>query len=122
MTFTRPFSRCTEPSMTPSTFNVRAISGSGGIDLLLPLKFITEVREITLRARICARLLISVSVMPSAKYSCSGSPDKFCKGSTAIDWIFGCSRFAPPRRIVTKAIVPRARRITTPAKASQRAR
>ena len=44
----------------------------------------------TRRARICARLLISASVIPSAKYSCAGSPDRFCSGSTAIDLISGC--------------------------------
>ena len=54
------------PSTTASTFNSRAICGSG---FRTPLYCITEVREITRNALICPRSLINSSVMPSAKYS-----------------------------------------------------
>jgi len=56
--------RSTVPSTTASTFSSRAICGSG---LCAPLYTITEVREITLKALICARSVINSSVMPSAK-------------------------------------------------------
>jgi hypothetical protein len=42
-----------------------------------------EVREITLTDPICARSVISASVMPSEKYSCAASPVRFCNGKTA---------------------------------------
>ena len=54
-----------------------------------PLKRITEVRDTTLSARIRARLPISASVIPSAKYSCVGSPDRLSNGNTASDAISG---------------------------------
>ena len=38
---------------------------------------------------IFARSVISSSVMPSAKYSCAGSPERFSSGSTAIERIAG---------------------------------
>ena len=47
----------------------------------------TEVREITFSDPIFARSAIRVSVMPSAKYSWSASPDRFSRGRTAIDRI-----------------------------------
>jgi hypothetical protein len=46
------------------------------------------VREMTRSALICERSVISASVMPSAKYSCAESLDKFVSGSTARDRIF----------------------------------
>ena len=45
------------------------------------------VREITRSAPIFARLLMSASVSPSAKYSCSESWDSFSDGRTASDRI-----------------------------------
>src|ERR1700738_4077180 len=36
------------------------------------------------------------STMPSAKYSCSGSPLMLAKGSTAIDGLSGSGNGAPP--------------------------
>ena len=56
--------RCTEPSITASTFNSRAISGRG---VRVPLNRITDVRDTTLRALIGARFPMSASVIPSAK-------------------------------------------------------
>lgn len=45
----------------------------------------TEVREIALSARIFDRCAMTSSVMPSAKYSFSGSALKFWNGSTATE-------------------------------------
>jgi hypothetical protein len=44
-----------------------------------------DVREMIRSARTWARDAINSSVMPSAKYSCSTSPDMFSSGSTAIE-------------------------------------
>ena len=66
---TRPRSRSTVPSKTASTFSSRAISGTV---FLVPLYCATDVRESTRRALIFPRSAIKSSVMPSAKYSCSG--------------------------------------------------
>ncbi|MBA7705721.1 hypothetical protein ES703_114557 [subsurface metagenome] len=91
--------RSTEPSTTASTFNSRAISGSG---FLTPLYCMIDVRDLTCSAPIFPRSAISASVIPSAKYSCSGSPDRFSSGSTASDTIrpglappSSCSRHRP---------------------------
>src|SRR5262249_42139099 len=43
----------------------------------------TDVREITRSALIFESSVMRSSVMPSAKYSCSGSRDKFSSGKTA---------------------------------------
>jgi hypothetical protein len=45
----------------------------------------TDVREITRSPRTLARFAMSCSVIPSAKYSCSGPLDRFSSGSTATD-------------------------------------
>src|SRR5882762_5926394 len=84
--FTRLPERSTDPSMTASVFNSLAISGKV---LVLSLYPRTEVQEITLRLLILVRVVISSSVVPSAKYSCLGSPDRFFNGSTAKEWISG---------------------------------
>lgn len=47
------------------------------------LKRITDVRETTRSARIRARLPMRASVIPLAKYSCVGSPERLASGSTA---------------------------------------
>src|SRR3954447_26434807 len=44
-----------------------------------------ESREVTRKELILATSVISSSVMPSAKYSCAESPERFSSGSTAID-------------------------------------
>src|SRR5438552_8529925 len=77
--------------MPASTSSAAAISFK---DFLDPLKGITEVREITLRERMGARLVISSSVIPSAKYSWVGSPERFASGRTASDPMWG--RGPPP--------------------------
>src|SRR5215207_6426850 len=49
------------------------------------LNCITELREMTVRARIFERWAMTSSVMPSAKYSFSGSALRLRNGSTATD-------------------------------------
>src|SRR5262252_5304889 len=60
-----------------------------GAESFVSLRDITEVREMTRRPWIVDRRPMSASVMPSARYSCVGSPDRFFKGRTAKDWIRG---------------------------------
>jgi len=79
---TRAPTRRTEPSITPCTPSSRPISRSG---FLASLYCITEVRDITFSDPIFDRSVISSSVMPSAKYSCSGSPERFASGNTASE-------------------------------------
>src|SRR5205823_1153552 len=77
-----------------STLSSRAICGSA---LRARLYGITEVREITRNALICPRVAMSSSVIPSAKYSCELSPDRFSSGRTASERI-GTSCGALDRR------------------------
>jgi hypothetical protein len=83
---TRSPERCTVPSTIPSTLRSRAISGS---DLVVCLYCIEEVRDMTLRVPIRAKSVIDASVMPSEKYSCAGSPERFVRGSAAWEWMGG---------------------------------
>lgn len=55
-----------------------------GRGLFARLYRIAEVREIARRALTLAKVAISSSVIPSAKYSCSGSRDRFSRGTDAI--------------------------------------
>jgi class 3 adenylate cyclase len=48
-----------------------------------------EVKPSTKNCRMQESAVMISSVMPSAKYSCSGSPDILSNGSTAIDGLFG---------------------------------
>ena len=57
---------------------LRAMSGSERRE---PLSAMTEVRETTRRLGIRASSVMSSSVMPSAKYSWEGSPERFCRGT-----------------------------------------
>src|SRR5262245_10191151 len=50
-----------------------------------PLYLITELREMTRRARILARWVMMSSVIPSLKYSFSGFGLPLMNGKTAID-------------------------------------
>ena len=83
---TRSPTRSTDPSITASTCSALAISGRG---FLTRLYCMTEVREITRSALILERSAISASVIPSAKYSWSGSREKFSSGRTARDEMRG---------------------------------
>ncbi len=74
--------RTMEPSTMASTPSWRAMSGSERRE---PLSAMTEVRETTRRLGIRASSVMSSSVMPSAKYSWAGSPERFWRGSTAIE-------------------------------------
>src|SRR5262249_42118955 len=48
---------------------------------------VLDVREMIRKEPILDRSVISASVMPSAKYSCSGSWEGFSNGNTAIELI-----------------------------------
>jgi hypothetical protein len=50
------------------------------------------LRAITNSQRMRLSAVMISSTMPSAKYSCSGSPDMFWNGSTAIDGLSGSGR------------------------------
>jgi hypothetical protein len=50
-----------------------------------------ELRAMTKNQRIFDRAVIRSSLMPSAKYSCSESPDMLSNGSTAIEGLSGKS-------------------------------
>ncbi len=50
-----------------------------------PLNAKDELRAMTETSRKWASAVMMSSVMPSEKYSCSGSPDMFTNGSTAIE-------------------------------------
>ena len=76
------------PSTTASTLSSLAICDNG---LRVPLYAIAVDREITRSERILARLAIRSSVMPSAKYSWSLSPERFSSGSTTRDLFRGRS-------------------------------
>src|SRR6476469_179716 len=60
-----------------------------------------EVREMTRNAAICARSPIRASVIPSTKYSCAGSPERFCSGRTTIDVMGGVTEVRDFRMEVT---------------------
>jgi hypothetical protein len=61
-----------------------------------------EFRAITVRPAIFDKSVMMSSLMPSEKYSCSGSPDMLVNGSTAIDAVatFGCGLAALDRAAV----------------------
>src|SRR4030095_8827148 len=84
----------------PSTLSSVAIWGNG---FFVPLYCITDVREMTLSALILASSAISASVIPSEKYSCSGSWEKFSSGRTAMERIGGDGRPVVGRRIPPKS-------------------
>src|SRR5689334_18565049 len=67
----------------------------------------TEVREMTRSEAILAISPISSSVIPSEKYSCSGFPDRFSSGSTAMESIRGEGAFARKYPIITRSTTAR---------------
>ena len=79
---TRSPDRTTEPSTIASTPSSEAICRKG---FRLPLSCMTEVRETTRKSGMCASSVINASVMPSAKYSWLGFPERFCSGKTASE-------------------------------------
>jgi hypothetical protein len=48
-----------------------------------------ELPEITIRPAIFDKSVMMSSLMPSEKYSCSGSPDMLVNGKTAIEGLSG---------------------------------
>ena len=64
-----------------------------------------ELRAITNRDLNLDNAVMMSSTMPSAKYSCSGSPLKFWNGSTAIEGRSGKGNgFAPSADFMTAAV------------------
>src|SRR5215468_11902850 len=74
--------RCTEPSRTYRTFNSRPICFTS---TALPLKANAVLRPITNEPEMRDRSVVRLSVTPSTKYSCSGSPPRLAKGRTTIE-------------------------------------
>src|SRR6185437_4241065 len=70
------------PEFRPRRGSARSRKG-----LLTPLNCITEVRETMRREWFPASAVIISSVMPSAKYSCAGSPERLVKGRTPMEWM-----------------------------------
>jgi hypothetical protein len=60
--------------------------------MALPLYAKLELRAMTKGQRMRESAVMISSTMPSAKYSCSGSPLMFWNGSTAIDGLSGRGR------------------------------
>src|ERR1700677_1267370 len=69
-----------------STPSERAISFRGR---RAPLYCITDVREVMRRLESRASIVVSSSVMPSAKYSWLASPERLSKGRTAREAMVG---------------------------------
>src|SRR5712692_1937936 len=82
---TRSPARSTVPSTIASTPNSRAISGRG---LRAPLYCMADVRETTRSSPILARVVISASVSPSAKYS-RFAPDPIPLAPGGRSWLDG---------------------------------
>src|SRR5580700_11834598 len=82
----------------------------------------TDVREITRKSRILERPPMSASVIPSARYSCDGSPERFFRGSTARELIFRRLASLVRSGIKTYPKVSKARNATTPKTHQRRAR
>ena len=74
----------TLPSSTAPTFSVRPISRTSSC---FPLKTKDDVRAVTIRSSNLTRALRISSVIPSVKYSFSGSELMLTKGSTAMDFL-----------------------------------
>ena len=79
----------------PSTESSRAISGKL---FLVFLYCITDVHEITRSDLYFASMVISSSVIPSAKYPCDASPARLSRGSTAMERIIGDAEAAVAER------------------------
>jgi hypothetical protein len=70
------------------------------------LNRIIEVREMTRRSPRVERRAVTASVMPSTKYSCCGSFEKFARGRTAMDRI-GVTAVVGREAVVTASIEQR---------------
>ena len=77
-----------KPLLGDGAFYQRVHISSSAIcckDFFVPLNRIDDVREMTFSVLIFARSVVNASVIPSAKYSWSGSQERFSSGSTAMD-------------------------------------
>src|SRR6266851_4075906 len=83
---TRPPALRTEPSSTYRTPSSRPTCFTS---IPWPLYVKLELRAMTKSQRMRESAVMISSTMPSAKYSCSGSPLILAKGSTAIDGLSG---------------------------------
>ena len=98
---TVPSSIISTPSSSPIT----------GMLLSLSLYWMVDVLDLTLRSAIFARLYRMSSVIPSLKYSCSGSSLNDLKGRTAIEFpkcLSGLTSFGikiMPRIIKSRAMI-----------------
>src|SRR6516164_3553976 len=79
---TRLPARRIEPSSTDCTPSSRPMVRTS---TERPLYAKLELRAITVRPAIFDKSVMMSSLIPSEKYSCSGSPDMLVKGKTAID-------------------------------------
>ena len=75
-----------------------ALAGVGGIGMMFMMagreavgfeKIMVDVRAITIISGILERAMIIFSVIPSAMFSCSGSPLILTKGRTAMEGLSG---------------------------------
>src|ERR1700745_2069093 len=71
-----------------------------------PLYVKLELRAITVRPAIFDRSVIMSSLMPSEKYSCSGSPDMLVNGKTAIDAVATLGKGLSFLDLVTSGVAP----------------
>src|ERR1700745_2163722 len=72
-----------------------------------PLYVKLELRAITVRPAIFDKSVMMSSLMPSEKYSCSGSPDMLVNGKTAIDGVSTLGvELAGLDRLVAKSVLP----------------
>src|SRR5215831_10113770 len=83
---TRPPALRTEPS---STYRTPSSHPTCFTSTAWPLYVKLELRAMTNSQRMRLSAVMISSTMPSAKYSCSGSPLILAKGSTAIDGLSG---------------------------------
>src|SRR6516164_392263 len=79
----------TDPSRTYRTPSLRPTSFTS---TALPLKVKLELRAITNSHLKRESTVMISSTIPSAKYSCSGSPLRFANGITAIEGLSGSGR------------------------------
>ena len=77
-----------DPSQSGPRFTILSGDSRPHAPLEGPLRHL-ELRAMTKSQRMRDRAVVISSTMPSAKYSCSGSPLIFWNGSTAIDGLSG---------------------------------
>ena len=93
------------PIRTAPTFRLRPASTGSRFD---PLKRNAALRDMTRRLGNCERLLMMLSVMPSDRYSASGSLLSFTNGRMATEFIAGDGdkNIIAPATITSNASTP----------------